>query len=143
MSFSIPRNTATAGQRTVPFFVGTAANPLAPATTGVVGLQPQISIGGAAYTNTGATVVAVNAASGEYAVVLTTGEVSAYGPFRIRLDDAAIAPVRVNGIVGPEALFSEPPALNVSGGVVEANVVQMNDANVIGNGTSGNLWRGA
>jgi hypothetical protein len=108
MSIAIPRNTAVAGQRTVPFYVGTAANPLAPATSGVVGLQPHISFGGAAFAPTTATVVAVNAATGDYAVVLTTGEVSAYGPFRLRLDDAAIAPVREGGVVGGAAIYSEP-----------------------------------
>jgi hypothetical protein len=127
-SRTITVNEATAGLRTVVFAVwntdGTAKTDL---TASTALIHTNGAGAGTASTNNFA-----HLSNGRYGLVLTQAEVNITA-----FTHLLIGPANGSGYVVTPAEVVVVPV------TVDANVKQMNGANVIGNGTSGNLWRGA
>jgi hypothetical protein len=126
-SRQIAQNEATAGLRTVLFAVwntadGTAKTDLAAATALI-------------HTNGGAGVNSTNnfahVSNGRYSLVLTQAETNI-----TLFSHLTVAPANGSGYVVTPAEAVIVPVLP------DVNVSQINGATVVGNGTSGNKWRG-
>lgn len=142
---TIPRATTTAALRRIHITLVDATDRVTPEDINPSGVKPTLTIDGATPAPGNQDLVKVSGTVGEYYVQLTEAEVTHPLNTVIRgwVQPAGCALTKFEAQIGAAALETEPPALNVSGGVVESNVKQVNGATVLGNGTAGNLWRGA
>ena len=141
----VPSNSAVAAERRAFFVLTDATDLITPEDITVTGVKVSLSLNGATPANSTNDIVKVSGATGLYYLELTQPEANQTPGAKYvgTLQPSGCARAFVAFEIGAAGAFAEPPTLNVSGGMVEANVQQINDATVIGDGTSGNLWRGA
>lgn len=137
MAFVIPKNTATAAERRIPFVLVDATDLITPEDITVTGVKVALSFGGAADANSTNDIVKVDGALGMYYLELTQAEAdNAAGPVHGHVQPSGCARTYLEAMIGPSTALTE--ALTEP---VDANVVQINGTAVIGAGTSGNKWR--
>lgn len=111
MAHVIPKGTTNNDQRTLDFFVGTAADPLAAMTSGVAGVAPRLRFGDNAVETGDNTIVAISAADGWYRYTLSDTEannaVCLASLFMDATDVAGIAPVREPFQIGPATINND------------------------------------
>jgi len=133
----IPQNAATPAP--IPFTLVDATDYKTPEDISVTGVKPTVFIGGTALSGTAADIVKVNAATGQYTWTPTQAQVNVTPGLVLH---GYIAP---SGCVPREFFAQIGPSTALTAGLtepVEVNVKKINDVDVIGAGTSGNLWRG-
>lgn len=132
----IPSNTATAALRRIPFTLVDATDLRTPEDITVTGVKPTLSIDGGTPATATNDIVKVNGANGEYYIELTQAESNQSAGAMVRgwLTPSGCALTKFQAQIAGSAIFAA---------TADVNVATINSATVIGNGTSGNLWRGA
>ena len=123
MPIIIPKNTATAALRRIPFVLVDATT-LAPIDITVTGVKPDLSFGGgtdAASTND---IVKVDGPKGMYYLELTQTEANnAYGPVHGHLTPSGCATSYLAAVIGPASAYSEASTTtDIANAVVEAEI---------------------
>lgn len=120
MAFAIPRNTANAVERTIPFVLVDATDFTTPEDINVAGVKAQLSFGGAADVNSTNDITKVDGALGMYAIVLTQAEANnAAGTVHGHCRPTGCARTYFEAQIGPS---------NLNSAMVDANVVQIDGA---------------
>lgn len=132
MPFAIPRNTATAVERRIPFVLVDATDFVTPEDITVTGVKVALSFGGAADVNSTNDIVKVDGALGMYYIELTQTEANnAPGPIHGHLQPSGCARTYIEAQIGPSGMYSA---------VVDANVEQVNGVTINGAGTPASPW---
>lgn len=119
MAFAIPRNTAVAAERTIPFVLVDATDEKTPEDINVSGVKAQLSFGGAADAPSTNDIIKVDGALGMYAIVLTQAEANNNpGPIHGHCQPAGCARTYLEAQIGPS---------NLNSATVDANVTAMAD----------------
>lgn len=156
MPMVIPKNTATAALRRIPIrlFENVLGedNELIPADITVTGEKVSLSFGGGSPADSTNDIVKVNGATGRYYLELTQSEANtALGPVDGSLQPTGCALTYMAAVIGPEDSMTAgdtsediADAIITAAGTtpIPANVKEINDATVLGNGTDADLWRG-
>lgn len=134
----IPKNSATATDRRTYFTLVDATDFVTPEDITVTGVKVSLSFAGGTAANSTNDIVKVDGATGRYYLELTQTESNnVVGGVFGYLKPTGCAATYLHAMIGPStaltAGLTEP---------VEVNVKKINDVDVIGAGTSGNLWRG-
>lgn len=107
MAFVIPRNTATAVERRIPFVLVDATDLITPEDITVTGVKVALSFGGAADVNSTNDIVKVDGALGMYYIELTQTEANnAPGPIHGTLAPSGCARTYLEAMIGPSTALS-------------------------------------
>jgi hypothetical protein len=110
MAFAIPRNTATAVERRIPFVLVTAADVMVPANINVAGVKVDLSFGGAADVPSTNDIVKVNGPKGMYYIELTQTEANnAPGSVHGFCQPATCAPSYLEAQIGASDILTNAP----------------------------------
>ncbi len=110
MAFAIPRNTATAVERRIPFVLVTAADVMVPADINVAGVKANLSFGGAADVNSTNDIVKVDGALGMYYIELTQAEANnAPGPVHGHCRPSGCARTYLEAQIGAGDILTAAP----------------------------------
>jgi hypothetical protein len=122
MSVLIPKNTATAALRRIPFSLVDATDLVTPEDIVVTGVKVNLTFNGAAPAASTNDIVKVNGVNGEYYVELTQAESNtALGWVRGYLTPAGCALTKVEATIGPLESFDSPAtSLPISAGGITA-----------------------
>ena len=131
MPFAIPRNTANAAERTIPFVLVDATDFTTPEDINVSGVKAQLSFGGAADADSTNDIIKVDGPRGMYAIVLTQAEANnAAGPIHGHCQPAGCARTYFEGQIGPANLNAER---------VPADLTHILGQALAGNGTTNKI----
>lgn len=148
----IPTNEASPAP--IQFYLVDSTDFETPEDITVTGVKPTVYIGGTALTGTAADIVKISGSQGLYSWTPTQSQINVASGLTLvgRLKPTGCATAFFRAQIGPStALLPTPDSEDIADAVItasettplEVNVVKMNDADVTGNGTSGNKWRGA
>jgi hypothetical protein len=138
MAFAIPRNTATAVERRIPFVLVDATDLTTPEDITVTGVKVALSFGGAADANSTNDIVKVDGALGMYYIELTQTEANnAPGPVHGHLQPSGCARTYVEAQIGASDLLTNAPtATDIANAAVEAEWTALKS--LARTGTNGN-----
>lgn len=124
MAFVIPKNTATAAERRIPFVLVDATDLITPEDITVTGVKVALSFGGAADANSTNDIVKVDGALGMYYLELTQAEAdNAVGPVHGHVQPSGCARTYLEAMIGPStALTASSTATDIANAVVEAEI---------------------
>lgn len=109
MSVVIPKNTATAALRRIPFTLVDATDLVTPEDITVTGVKVALSFGGGSYANSTNDIVKVDGTSGEYYIELTQSESNtALGIVRGKLTPTGCALTKLEATIGPAEAYDSP-----------------------------------
>lgn len=122
--FVIPKNTATAAERRIPFVLLDATDLVTPEDVTVTGVKVSLSFGGGTAANSTNDIVKVDGGTGRYYLELTQTEANnAVGPVHGHLQPSGCARTYVEAMIGPStALTAASTATDIANAVVEAEI---------------------
>ena len=110
MAFAIPRNTATAVERRIPFVLVDATDLTTPEDITVTGVKVALSFGGAADANSTNDIVKVDGPLGMYYIELTQTEANnAQGPVHGHLQPSGCARTYIEAQIGASDILTAAP----------------------------------
>lgn len=139
--FVIPKNTATAAERRLPFVLVDSTDLVTPKDITVTGVKVSLSFGGGTVANSTNDIVKVDGATGRYYVELTQTEANnAVGPVHGTLAPSTCARAYLEAMIGPStSLTAAPTTAEIANATVEAEWTALKSLSRTGTNGNGGL----